>query len=331
MAMKLGKNFSSDTFAKSGDLYPAKKLLVDNLNKMIDHTGKYTWSAYGQQHINKNAKQLNLEKGSLLELDLSRKGIYVNIRGTFKGIFDSGSNSGTDWSVINLEDMIPDMFNPIAQIATSINTTTSGGSMVFILNGNLYIAAPSIKTKLNTIDINMTFPAGPTLVLKTSKRPKLAMSDHISTNIINAIWSDFSKSSAKMPTRPGSRGASTKKVTIDASDGIIGGVVSVNKSQLGSSLTGLIKLIPAKNASGDTFRFDANNDESYLPKSTQPIAANITQVWTDSGNKKQTKEWLIDGATIDSRGHITVPIPKSFKDANTNDKASVNLAVNAYW
>lgn len=328
MARKLGKNFSSDTFAKSGDLYPAKKLLVDNLNKMIEHTGKYTWSAYGNQHITKNAKQLNLEKGSSLELDLSRKGIYVSIQGTFKGIF----YSGTDWAVITLEDMIPDMFNPIAQIATSINTTESGGSMVFILNGNLYIAAPSVKTKLATINISMTFPAGPTLVLKTSKRPKLAMSDHISTNVINAIWSDFSKSSAKMPTRPGARGVSTKEKTIDARDGILGGTISVNKSQLGSSLTGLIKLTPAKNISDDTFSIDTYWDESYLPKTSQPIAANITQVWTDSDNKKQTKEWLIDGATINPfRGNITVPIPKSFKDANTNDKASVNLAFNGYW
>ena len=87
MARKLGKNFSSDTFAKSGDLYPAKKLLVDNLNKIIEHTGKYTWSAYGNQHITKNEKQLNVEKGSSLELDLSRKGIYLSIQGTFKGIF----------------------------------------------------------------------------------------------------------------------------------------------------------------------------------------------------------------------------------------------------
>ena len=75
MTKKLGKNFSTDTFEKAGDMYPAQKLLVNNLNKMIDHTGKYTWSAYGKQHITKNAKQLSLNKGSSLELDLSRKGM----------------------------------------------------------------------------------------------------------------------------------------------------------------------------------------------------------------------------------------------------------------
>lgn len=329
MSKKLGKNFSTDTFSKSTDMYPAQKLLVNNLNKMIDHTGKYTWSAYGNQHITKNAKQLNLEKGTSLELDLSRKGIYVTIRGTFKGkgIF----NADTPWTVITLEDAIPDMYNPIAQIATSINTKTTGGSMVFILNGNLYIMAPSDKTNMTTVDINMTFPAGPTLALKTSRRPKLTMSNHVSTNIINAIWSDFSKSSAKMPTRPGARGISAKKANIGALDGVLGGTVTISKSQVGTSLNGLIGLTPAKNASSDTFKFSTLDDKSYFPTSTLPIAANITQVWTDSNNTKQTKEWLIDGATIDSDGNIVVPIPSSFKDANTNDKASVNLAFSAYW
>ena len=329
MAKKLGKNFSTDTFEKSGNMYPAQKLLVNNLNKMIDHTGKYTWSAYGSQHITKNAKQLSLNKGSSLELDLSRKGIYVTIRGTFKG--NGVFNADTPWTVITIEDAIPDMYNPIGQIATSINTKTTGGSAVFIANGNLYIIAPSDKTNMTTINIDMTFPAGPALVLKTSKRKKLKMSDHVSTDIINAVWSEFSKSSAKMPSRPGAKGVSTTDTKVGEADGILGGKVSANKSQVGTSLTGLIKLTPAKNASGDTFKISTFGDEAFQPGRSQPIAANITQVWMDSDNKKQTKEWLITDASIDSGGNVSVPIPSSFKDANTNDKATVTLAFNAYW
>lgn len=330
MTKKLGKNFSTDTFEKSGDMYPAQKLLVNNLNKMIDHTGKYTWSAYGRQHVSKNAKQLKVPKGSSLELDLSRKGAYVTVRGTFKG--QGAFNADTPWTVIDVEDAIPDMFNPIGQIATSINTKTNvGGSTVFIFNGDLYIMAPSDKNATTNIDINMTFPAGPALVLKTSKRKKLNMSDHVSTEIINAIWNEFSRSSAKMPTRPGAKGVSSTDATVGALDGILGGKVSANKSQLGTSLTGLINLTPAKNASGDTFKISTFGDNAFQPGHSQPIAANITQVWTDSNNTKQTKEWIVSDASIDEGGNVSIPIPASFKDANTNDKATVTLSFNAYW
>lgn len=331
MTNKLGKNFSTDTFEKSGDMYPAQKLLVNNLNKMIDHTGKYTWSAYGVQHISKNAEQLSLSKetSSSLELDLLRKGIYVTIRGTFKGkgVF----NADTAWTVITIEDAIPDMYNPIAQIATSINTKTTGGSIVFVANGNLYVMAPSDKTNTTTVNIDMIFPSGPALVLKTSKRSKMKMSDHVSTEIINAVWAEFSKSSAKMPSRPGSKGVSTTDATIGELDGILGGKVSANKSQLGTSLTGLITLTSATNASVDTFKISTFSDSSFLPEHSQPIAANITQVWTDTDNTKQTEEWLITDASIDSGGNVSVPIPSSFKDANTNDNATVTLSFNAYW
>lgn len=320
---KLGKNFRTDTFAKNGDLYPAKTLLVGNLNKMIDKTGKYSWYINANKDVPFKGGDDSLKHDSG-KITFTRTGAYVSmtLTVTFKEIYAT-----TTWGLIHLDDFVPDEYSPMGSTASYIsNVTIDSAFAVIVSDGDIIIGMPSKKGVERKVSVTMRWMGGPVLVSKSSNTEHLNMSDKVSTSRINAIFDEFSKSSAKIPARPGAIASSIDNYTIGSSDAINSATMRFAKSVMGTSMDGTADLKPNTGTKTYTLQGQLGPNDRYKHDGDVPVNAIFRKTTPPTGTSTApTVALYVTTGTLDATNKLTVNATDSYLQDSKDTKSNYAL------